>query len=133
METKDPTVLPTVPALPTDFDGWVAALNQCDDEAVAAAAQLVAKVVAYGQMLLAAKKALPHGEWMRLFEGNRLRRSLGTCERLMKIARNVVLSNSAHGPNLPTSWRTLYELTMVPEPLLIAGAGILGIVLKQAG
>jgi len=36
----------------------------------------------------------------------------------MKIAEHPVLSNTNHGSFLPTSWRTLYELTRIPEPVL---------------
>ncbi len=40
--------------------------------------------------------------------------SPSTAERLMRIAENKILSNSAHAPILPTSWTTLYELAKVP-------------------
>ena len=33
----------------------------------------------------------------------------------MKIASGERISNAAHGPHLPTSWRTLYELTKLPD------------------
>jgi hypothetical protein len=38
----------------------------------------------------------------------------------MKIASNPVLSDSAHGPDLPPSWRTLYELTKLDDQVLLA-------------
>ena len=34
------------------------------------------------------------------------------------IAENPVLANSSHGSNLPPSWRTLVELTKLPEEVL---------------
>jgi hypothetical protein len=37
---------------------------------------------------------------------------------LMKVAGHPVLANTNHGSLLPTSWRTLYELTKVPTPKL---------------
>ena len=36
----------------------------------------------------------------------------------MAIANHPVLSNSHRGANLPWSWRTLYELTKLDEPVL---------------
>jgi hypothetical protein len=39
-------------------------------------------------------------------------------ERLMKVARNPVLSNSDHGRNLPASYQTLYELAKLPDDVL---------------
>jgi hypothetical protein len=43
-----------------------------------------------------------------------------TAQMLMAIAANPVLSNTNHGSDLPPSWRTLYELTKLPEPVLLA-------------
>jgi hypothetical protein len=39
---------------------------------------------------------------------------------LMAIADNPVLSKANHGSVLPPSWRTLYELTKLPAPKLVA-------------
>ncbi len=38
-----------------------------------------------------------------------------TAQMLMAIARNKQLSNADHGLLLPTSWRTLYELTRLTD------------------
>jgi hypothetical protein len=43
-----------------------------------------------------------------------------TAERLMAISANRVLSNPAHRPVLPTSWRTLYALSRLPPKILLA-------------
>ena len=55
----------------------------------------------------------------------RLPFSQSTANRLMKIADHPVISNSAHWPNLPASWRTLYEISKhdpeTVEDLLEAG------------
>src|SRR4029077_13585425 len=37
---------------------------------------------------------------------------------LMAIARNEAISNADLGPNLPVSWRTLYELSRLDPPRL---------------
>jgi hypothetical protein len=39
---------------------------------------------------------------------------------LMAIARHPIISNRNHGNDLPPSWRTLYELSRVPEKKLLA-------------
>jgi hypothetical protein len=76
-----------------------------------------------GRRILEAKgpgpNALPHGEFMQMAE-RELPFSLATAEQLMAIARNRVLSNSAHAPILPASWMTLYELTRLSEEVLEA-------------
>jgi hypothetical protein len=96
---------------------WARRINRRLGEAVAA-------IIATGHALLGAKRALPHGQWERLFVGHPeavadpVRFSIGTAERLMAIAKHPILTKSAHGPLLPPSWRTLYELTKVPTPLL---------------
>lgn len=68
--------------------------------------------------------ALGHGNFERLFAGHKdpvaepVHCTIGTAERLMKIAGHGIISKSAHGPTLPPSWRTLYELTKVPDDRL---------------
>lgn len=79
--------------------------------------QAVAGFVAAGRDLVAAKEALPHGE----FE-NWVREQVGISERaarmLMSIAAHPVIADRHHGSDLPPSWRTLYELARLPGPLL---------------
>jgi DUF3102 family protein len=74
-------------------------------------------IIATGRHLQEAKRELDqHGEWLPLLK--RLKVGASTAARLMRIAENEVLRNSAHWAELPTSWRTLYELTtLLPETL----------------
>jgi hypothetical protein len=77
-------------------------------------------IIGVGRLLIAAKEACEHGEFLRLFKGDDpvpepLPFTVNTAERLMAVARHPVLSNSAHVQSLPQSWGTLYELTKVPE------------------
>jgi hypothetical protein len=58
------------------------------------------------------------GDWLTLLMG--LPFGERTAQRLMEIARHPVLSDPTHGSRLPPSWRTLYELTRLPNPLLLA-------------
>jgi hypothetical protein len=74
----------------------------------------VSGIIGAGQKLLEAKKSLSGtGKWLRLFDpkiGNVAFKE-DMAERLMKIAKNKVLTNSAHERNLPPSWSTLYVLS----------------------
>jgi hypothetical protein len=81
----------------------------------------VGAVINEGRVLIAAKKAL-QGTFLRMFRayGGPVPYSVSKAERLMKIAGHPILSDSAHGPNLPSGWRTLYALTRVPDVILLA-------------
>jgi hypothetical protein len=74
-----------------------------------------------GILLLKWKKTLSgSGKWMRLFDkdiGN-LPFGIDTAERLMSIAKNKVLLNSANWRNLPPSIRTLAVLSKAPPKKL---------------
>lgn len=78
----------------------------------------VESIVQVGRLLLKAKGDLAHGEWGRMFSDGLIPFSPRTAQRYMEIADNPVISNTTHGSFLPASWRTLYELTKVPEPTL---------------
>jgi hypothetical protein len=43
-----------------------------------------------------------------------------TAHKYRAIAKDEILSNHAHGHALPPSWRTLYELTHLPDDLKLA-------------
>jgi len=83
-----------------------------------ASARSVESILEIGRLLHAAKRDLAHGEFGRLFDERLIPFSQNTADRLMAIAGNPVLSNSAHVQNLPPSWGTLYELTKIPGPVL---------------
>jgi N6-adenosine-specific RNA methylase IME4 len=72
-----------------------------------------------GRLIAEAKAALPHGEFLAMLKGE-LPFKPSTAARLMKIAADTRLSNVAHGPLLPSHWRTLYELTKLPDEALAA-------------
>lgn len=98
-----------------DFDRWQWA------EAITARWQdSVETIIDVGQMLIEAKDSLPHGEFGAMCKDDLLW-SPSTSRRLMSVARHPVLSNCAHGHNLPASWRTLYELTKLPEQVVEEG------------
>ena len=103
-----------------DPQAWASKITGCISDAVES-------ILAAGMHLADAKKALPHGQWERMFTGHPeavehpVRFSVGTAQRLMKIASNPVLSKTAHGAAFPTNWRTLYELTKLePDRLMEA-------------
>lgn len=74
-------------------------------------------IIDLGQMLIEAKEDLPHGEWLAMIQSD-LPFGEDAAQRLAKIARNSVLSNTAHARYLPTSREPLYEMTKLPVPVL---------------
>jgi N6-adenosine-specific RNA methylase IME4 len=92
----------------------------------AALGSAVAAIVATGAELGAAKAALPHGAWEKLFRDHPqaiaepVRMTARTARRFMAIAAHPVLANRPHVSVLPPSWSTLYELTRLNGELLTA-------------
>ena len=78
----------------------------------------VESIIETGRRLIEAKEGIGHGGWTKIFEDKKLF-SVQTADRLMAIARHSVLANLTHGRNLPPSWRTLYELSRIPEKTLL--------------
>jgi hypothetical protein len=78
-----------------------------------------------GDTLIKAKGKLPHGEWGRMFKDHpqAVARPIPfgarTGQMLMQVAEHPILSDANHGSLLPRSWRTLYELSRLPEPVLV--------------
>lgn len=60
------------------------------------------------------KAELPHGEFAAMVQDD-LGWHRSTAFMLMAVGRNSLLSNVDHGHLLPASWRTLYELTKLPD------------------
>lgn len=71
-------------------------------------------VLEAGYQLVEAKTKLKHGEFGVMIAED-LPFGSGTAQRLMRIAGDPRLSNTAHGPLLPPSWRTLYEITKLSD------------------
>jgi hypothetical protein len=83
----------------------------------AAFSKSVEAIIEVGRLLDEAKKELgDYTEWCRLVMDD-LRISARTGERLITIARNALLAT--HVSVLPAHWGTLYELTLLPKPLLL--------------
>jgi len=93
---------------PSDGNEWAKAINHCYGCSVLA-------VIETGRHLLEAKKALPHGEWGRLFDQGVLRFSERSAQNMMAIASHERLGNPQHVaellPSLPNAYSTLVQLT----------------------
>jgi hypothetical protein len=76
-------------------------------------------IIETGALLLEAKDRVEHGEFEEMIE-RELPFGPRAARMLMDIARNPILSDRNHGSVLPPSWRTLYELTRLSEPVLLA-------------
>ncbi|MDP2739214.1 MAG: DNA N-6-adenine-methyltransferase [Pseudorhodobacter sp.] len=68
-----------------------------------------------GRMLIGVREQKGYGSWQYMFTENKLPFGPRTARMLMQVARNQILGNRNHGSDLPPSWRTLYELSRVPE------------------
>jgi hypothetical protein len=86
---------------------WAAAIR-------AAHRKTVAAFLKTGRMLIAAKKALPHGAFLEMIKRD-LPFTASTAQRLMKIAADPKMRKAAHAQHLPKAWPTLYELTKLPD------------------
>ena len=76
----------------------------------------VAGIIAAGQELTACKADVGHGGFLRTVE--LLEIGARTAQMFMAIASHPALTNTHHGSHLPLSWRTLYELSRLPEATL---------------
>ena len=87
----------------------------------AAHTKSVAAILKLGLTLTAAKKALPHGEWLAMIK-NDLPFTASVAQRLMKIAADPKLANAARAQLLPPAWGTLYELSKLPSEIFAKAA-----------
>ena len=79
----------------------------------------VTSIIETGKLLIEAKGQLGHGRFEAMNK-TKLPFSPRTAQMLMCIAEHPVISNANHGSHLPPSWRTLYELTKIPDKMLLA-------------
>lgn len=77
----------------------------------------VENILERGRVLIEAKDELEHGSWEATIKRHF---SQQTAHRLMTIAKHPILSNHAHARDLPPFWMTLYELTKLPDDILLA-------------
>lgn len=86
----------------------------------AAMNQTVEGIFAVGRELTEAKAALEHGQWLRLFEEERVAMAERTAQRYLAIwkARDRLLPKATHVSLLPPSYATLYDLQALPEDTL---------------
>jgi hypothetical protein len=71
-----------------------------------------------GRLLIEAKDKLEYGDFGAMADNLPFGRR--TAERLIAIASNSILADATHGSQLPPSWRTLYELSTLPDATLLA-------------
>lgn len=80
-------------------------------------AKSVEAIIRVGSELIAAKAALPHGEFQKM-----IRRDLPfkerTAQKFMKIARHPFLSNASAWTHLPPEWTLLYRLSSFEPDIL---------------
>lgn len=97
---------------PPTVEDWAASITQAWRESVSG-------IIEVGRQLKAAREALgdQRGAWGRLIGDNGQKSQLpfgsNTAYRLIAIAEDERLL--AHGPVMPASWRTLYDLTQLDD------------------
>lgn len=72
------------------------------------------QIIETGRLLIEAKAALAHGEFLDMVDRN-LPFGARTAERLMAVGNDPRFANATLGSELPASWRTLYELTKLAD------------------
>ena len=77
----------------------------------------VESIIETGKALLDAREELEHGSFESMVN-LKLPFEPRTARMLMVVARHQILSNRNRGSDLPPSWRTLYELTKLPDEIL---------------
>jgi hypothetical protein len=77
----------------------------------------LASVLETARFLIAAKAEMPHGSFTAMVN---LKLPFGpaTAQCLIAIGNHAFISNANHGQYLPSSWRTLYELTKCEPDVL---------------
>jgi len=86
--------------------------------------KLVEGALVMGQDLNRIKARCPHGSFERLFTGHphavatAAPFGIRTAQMFMAIANHPILSQANHGSSLPSSYRTLYELSRLPIAVL---------------
>lgn len=81
----------------------------------------VTGIIETGQLLIEAKKAVGHGAWLYMFsEANESRVNFTPriAQILTKTAANPLISNASNCSYLPASYRTLYDLSRLPDDVL---------------
>jgi hypothetical protein len=80
----------------------------------AASRKTVEQMIQTGKLLIAARKKLDHGEFIRMVEHD-LPFKRRTAQRLMSIARSPVTSKASNWTFLPPALHTLRDLARLPE------------------
>ncbi len=84
----------------------------------------VAGFIKTGKMLLEARARLGYRRWGQMFEDGMVTKPLDfglpVAEKLMAIARNPILENSANWQKFSAAVSTLYELSRLPQEVLTA-------------
>lgn len=105
---------------------WIPKVRKEFDRFEGSLRSSLAVAIDLGKQLIAAKEALPHGEFGRLFAehddaaADAVRFSQSWANKVMRIASNQAISNSEHAPNLPADLTAVFELACMSAPALEA-------------
>jgi SAM-dependent methyltransferase len=97
----------------------LAGMKQWAEEIRQALTEPIGGVIRTGELLEEAKRSLPHGEFEAMVRSE-LDLDPSEARRYRAIAAHPVLANRENFPRFPNSLSTLYELSLVPAPRLVA-------------
>lgn len=80
----------------------------------------VEAIIEVGRRLILAKKELGHGSYEAMVK-TELPFGRDAARQYRMIAEHHIISNGDHGRHLPPSWRTIYQLTKLPDDILLSG------------
>jgi hypothetical protein len=123
MSSPDTKIVSIRQAEPRTRAQWARRINEAHKTVVGACLSNFLKL---GRELLAAKRALPHGEFTPMIESD-LNFTARTAQTLMRVARDKRLAKSEAASHLPKALTVLHELTRLPDEAIERGvsAGII--------
>jgi Protein of unknown function (DUF3102) len=93
---------------------WAVRINRAVEKTVRSCVEI-------GRELIAAKDALKHGQWEKMFKTKQVNLDRTLAQRLMKIAKQAALAKTANLPHLPPSPSALVALSKLPPQVVEAG------------
>lgn len=95
---------------------WVPRIRKDHDRFEATLRSSLAVAIDLGKQIMAAKEALPHGQFGRLFSGHdnpvpgAMPFQVRWAQKLMGMASHPIIGNASHGTHLPTDLHAIFEL-----------------------
>jgi hypothetical protein len=105
---------------------WLPQLQSASDQFEQSLRSSLSKAIDLGKQLIAAKEALPHGEFGKLFSDHKqpVAGALGMnarwAQKVMLMASNPAIANASYKTHLPANLDAVYDLACMTAPALTA-------------